>query len=816
MIIDGVKYSCESCIKGHRQANCTHADRPLREIQKRGRPVTACAECRELRRATNSHRTCVHTQDKVDTHEVLLKTLPNGAKDLQSISLVRRPSSTKSHGSVSSAPSTSHRTHPAGPSASSVASEEDLATVGRKKSVSRATSVSRRSSSAKEKKPHDLAHGHFADHPTHVSAAYSPYPHHTPKEHHHHHIPSPLAHDKERGEGGSNKPSPSGSAGVAVKTEAPILALPPLPALPQSASDLVLPQLPTLRPQEQFQLPDPHPLAPAPPAFLPELATSVPGLSTPQLTNEQLASAFFFRDFPPQAVASSSSASASPSNPSPQHHQPASEQPLNPDYEEFERFKASLEGGSGFDNAMGDLSYSSLADYRLSTTLPSIDSAVAAYVLGPEPDRPAVSLAPMYGSSESFFSAPAPDPPAPLSTSAPSDSGFDFSSHAFTGPAPPADPTEYRNPVDPVSSAASSDIFDLGGGAHPAVYGYPLEPVSSNYSGYESGAPSVAQSVSATSALERLDLSVARGQTQTPSSSAASQQPTPDAVTGQTDLDGILEWLASSTAAGVLPPPPSSSVAGAPGPVRQDSRGSGYASTGGGSGYASAWPSAPPSVVGQGVGDWSGVEDSSEGRESPAPGPAPTRLQFKEAEREDDEVAERRKRRPRNADLEMFRSTTITCADAAFSSSTSPDLSKLEEDADAAEEGGDYNFTADDLELDKFGVDEEWFRRLGLRTGGGAGVDWGGAGGEGDEFDDGYEEDDEASVVGRQDDDRGWEEKDEGDWRGDDEFGSGVRTSAHEPAIEEEDEGDEGSGAERQMAAEQEEQAHDRGGMWWS
>ncbi|PRQ71013.1 Copper fist DNA binding domain-domain containing protein, partial [Rhodotorula toruloides] len=53
------QYSCESCIKGHRQANCTHADRPLREIQKRGRPVTACAECRELRRATNSHRTCV-------------------------------------------------------------------------------------------------------------------------------------------------------------------------------------------------------------------------------------------------------------------------------------------------------------------------------------------------------------------------------------------------------------------------------------------------------------------------------------------------------------------------------------------------------------------------------------------------------------------------------------------------------------------------------------------------------------------------------------------------------------------------------------
>ncbi|BGO95296.1 hypothetical protein NBRC10512_004846 [Rhodotorula toruloides] len=817
MIIDGVKYSCESCIKGHRQANCTHADRPLREIQKRGRPVTACAECRELRRATNSHRTCVHNQDKVDTHEVLLKALPNGAKDLQSISLVRRPSSTKSHGSVSSAPSTSHRTNPAGPSASSVASEEDLATVGRKKSLSRPTSISRKSSSAKDKKPHDLAHGHLADHPTHFSAAYSPYPHHTPKEHHHHHVPSPLAHDKERGEGGSNRPSPSGSGGGVVKTEAPTPPLPPLPPLPPSASDLVLPHLPTLRPQEQFQLPNPLPLsrAPAPPAFSPDLATSAPRPATPQLTNEQLASAFFFRDFPPQAVASSS-ASASPSVPSPQHQQPVPsnstpEQTSNPDYEEFERFKASLEGASGFDNAMGDLSYPSLSDYPLSTSLPSIDPAVASYVLGPEPSRPAVSLAPMYGAEgESFFSAPEPPP------SVPSDSGFDFSALAFAGagPASAAETTEYRNPVDPVSSAASSDIFDLGAtNAHPAIYGYPLEPVSSNYSAYESAAPSVAQSVSATSALERLDLAPARGATQTPSSasaSAASQRNEPDAVPGQTDLDGILEWLASSTAAGVLPPPPSSSVAG---PVRQDSRGSGYASASGGSGYASAWPSAPPSVVGQGVGDWSGVEESSEGRDSPAPAPAPApRLQFKEAERDEEEEA-RRKRRPRNADLEMFRSATITCADAAFSSSTSPDLSDPDGDDDAeAEGGGEYSFTADDLELDKFGVDEEWFRRLGLRTGGG-GADWGG--GEGDEFDDGYEEDDEASVVGRQDEGRR-EEEDEGDWRGDEEFGSGAR---HEPAIkeeeeeEEEDEADEGSGGERRMV---DEHAHDRGGMWWS
>lgn len=822
----------------------------------------------------------MHNQDKVDSalarlgrphvltaltsipraaHEVLLKTLPNGAKDLHSISLVRRPSSTKSHGSVSSAPSTSHRTNPANASASSVASEEDLATVGRKKSLSRASSISRRSSLAKEKKPHDLAHGHLADHPTHVSSTYSPYPHHAPKDHHHHHVPSPLAHAKERGEGGSNRPSPPGPIGVIVKTEAPSSPLPPLPPLPSSSSDLVLPQLPTLRPQEQIQLPEtlPHTRAPAPPAFLPEVAPSASRPATPQMTNEQLASAFFFRDFPPQAVASSS-APVSPSAPAPQQQQQqpvasstAAERSTNLDYEEFERFKASLEGEGGFDNAMGDLAYSSLDDYNLSPSLSSIDPAVAAYVLGPEPERPAVSLAPMYGEGESFFSAPDPSAPLPLSSSAPSDSGFDFSSLAFAGPAPPAHLNDYRNPVAPISSAASSDIFDLGGTGHrplhPAIYGYPLEPVSSNYSGYESGAPSIAQSVSATSALERLDLDLdlsrARGQTQTPSS-AASQRPTPpqriesgptpsasgqsavpDAVPSQTDLDGILEWLASSTAAGVLPPPPSSSVAGAP--VRQDSRGSGYASASGGSGYASAWPSAPPSVIGQGVGDWSGVDESSEGRDSPAPGPSGTgRLQFKEAEgrREDDDGEVRRRRKPRNADLEMLRTATITCADAAFSSSASPDHSDPEGDDDADDDaegvgdavdgGGDYGFTADDLELDKFGVDEEWFRRLGLRTGGGAGADWGDAGGGGDEFDDGYEEDDEASVVGRQDEDHG---ADEGDWRGDDDFGSGARPTTHEPVIkEEEDDDDAGSAGERRMAAEQEEQGHDRGGMWWS
>ncbi|KPV72024.1 uncharacterized protein RHOBADRAFT_30336, partial [Rhodotorula graminis WP1] len=52
------QFACEPCIRGHRQATCAHTDRPLREIARRGRPVTACAACREQRKTNNAHRTC--------------------------------------------------------------------------------------------------------------------------------------------------------------------------------------------------------------------------------------------------------------------------------------------------------------------------------------------------------------------------------------------------------------------------------------------------------------------------------------------------------------------------------------------------------------------------------------------------------------------------------------------------------------------------------------------------------------------------------------------------------------------------------------
>lgn len=59
MIISSKKYACETCIKGHRSSSCRHTDRPLFEIKKKGRPVTQCEHCRELRKTKQVHVKCV-------------------------------------------------------------------------------------------------------------------------------------------------------------------------------------------------------------------------------------------------------------------------------------------------------------------------------------------------------------------------------------------------------------------------------------------------------------------------------------------------------------------------------------------------------------------------------------------------------------------------------------------------------------------------------------------------------------------------------------------------------------------------------------
>ncbi|WWC71436.1 uncharacterized protein I206_105392 [Kwoniella pini CBS 10737] len=59
VLINEKKYACEKCIKGHRVSGCTHTDRPLYEIKKKGRPTTQCSHCKDKRKTAGSS---VHTK----------------------------------------------------------------------------------------------------------------------------------------------------------------------------------------------------------------------------------------------------------------------------------------------------------------------------------------------------------------------------------------------------------------------------------------------------------------------------------------------------------------------------------------------------------------------------------------------------------------------------------------------------------------------------------------------------------------------------------------------------------------------------------
>ncbi|PKY05120.1 copper-fist-domain-containing protein [Aspergillus campestris IBT 28561] len=45
MLIDGEKWACEACVRGHRVTTCKHHDRPLTKINRKGRPFSTCAVC---------------------------------------------------------------------------------------------------------------------------------------------------------------------------------------------------------------------------------------------------------------------------------------------------------------------------------------------------------------------------------------------------------------------------------------------------------------------------------------------------------------------------------------------------------------------------------------------------------------------------------------------------------------------------------------------------------------------------------------------------------------------------------------------------
>ncbi|KAJ1892467.1 copper-binding transcription factor, partial [Coemansia sp. S17] len=57
--LDGKKYACSACIRGHRASSCNHTSRELTEIRPKGRPVTQCERCRQLRKTRKAHVKCL-------------------------------------------------------------------------------------------------------------------------------------------------------------------------------------------------------------------------------------------------------------------------------------------------------------------------------------------------------------------------------------------------------------------------------------------------------------------------------------------------------------------------------------------------------------------------------------------------------------------------------------------------------------------------------------------------------------------------------------------------------------------------------------
>ncbi|KAL4873013.1 hypothetical protein BDV12DRAFT_115332 [Aspergillus spectabilis] len=69
MLIDGEKWACEACVRGHRVSSCHHSDRPLTHINKKGRPVSQCPHCRGLRKSRTTHTKCECGDKKKNCHK---------------------------------------------------------------------------------------------------------------------------------------------------------------------------------------------------------------------------------------------------------------------------------------------------------------------------------------------------------------------------------------------------------------------------------------------------------------------------------------------------------------------------------------------------------------------------------------------------------------------------------------------------------------------------------------------------------------------------------------------------------------------------
>ncbi|RPA84132.1 hypothetical protein BJ508DRAFT_323778 [Ascobolus immersus RN42] len=58
MLVEGNKFACDACIRGHRVTGCEHVDRQLTQIAKKGRPVSQCSSCRQSRKSRGTHNKC--------------------------------------------------------------------------------------------------------------------------------------------------------------------------------------------------------------------------------------------------------------------------------------------------------------------------------------------------------------------------------------------------------------------------------------------------------------------------------------------------------------------------------------------------------------------------------------------------------------------------------------------------------------------------------------------------------------------------------------------------------------------------------------
>ncbi|KAJ6624154.1 copper fist DNA binding domain-containing protein [Mycena sp. CBHHK59/15] len=93
VFVNAKKFACESCIKGHRSSSCIHTERPLFEVKKKGRPISQCEKCRELRQSRRYHSKCICPQEEPPSRGALLPStksrrfipilpaLPNGLRD---------------------------------------------------------------------------------------------------------------------------------------------------------------------------------------------------------------------------------------------------------------------------------------------------------------------------------------------------------------------------------------------------------------------------------------------------------------------------------------------------------------------------------------------------------------------------------------------------------------------------------------------------------------------------------------------------------------------------------------------------------------